>query len=99
MEGRDIGTVVLPEAEIKVFLTATPPERARRRYRQLRTMGMDVSYEEILREQNVRDQRDSSRALAPLRKAPEAVEICSDDLSSEEVVGRIVRLVRERQHA
>lgn len=98
MEGRDIGTVVLPDAEVKVFLTATPQERARRRYRQLRDMGIEVSYEEILNEQTVRDQRDSSRAVAPLRKADDAVEVVSDGLTRAEVVARIVQLVQERQN-
>ncbi|MHB8993737.1 MAG: (d)CMP kinase [Armatimonadota bacterium] len=97
MEGRDIGTVVLPDAEVKVFLTATPQERARRRYRQLRDMGMEVNLEDILNEQNVRDQRDSSRAVAPLKKADDAVEIISDGMGLEDVVGRIVGLVQERQ--
>jgi len=99
MTGRDIGTVVLPEAEVKIFLTATPQERARRRYRQLRDMGMEVTYEDILHEQNVRDQRDSSRAVAPLRRADDAVEIVSDDLTEAQVVAKIVQIVRERQHA
>ena len=99
MEGRDIGTVVLPDAEVKIFLTATPQERARRRYRQLRESGMEVSYEDILHEQSVRDQRDSSRAVAPLRKADDAVEILSDGLTGEEVVARIVALVQERPNA
>lgn len=99
MEGRDIGTVVLPDAEVKVFLTASPQERARRRYRQLRDMDIEVSYEEVLNEQMVRDQRDSSRAVAPLRKADDAVEIVSDGLQREDVVARIIELVRERQDA
>lgn len=99
MEGRDIGTIVLPDAEVKVFLTATPQERARRRYRQLRDMGMEVKFEDILNEQNVRDQRDSSRAVAPLKKADDAVEIISDGMGLEDVVARIVGLVQERQNA
>lgn len=98
MEGRDIGTVVLPEAEVKVFLTATPEERAHRRCRQLRDMGMEVSFEDILHEQNVRDQRDSSRAVAPLKKAADAVEIISDGMTREEVIAQIVELVQERQN-
>ena len=97
MEGRDIGTVVLPEAEVKIFLTATPEERAHRRCRQLRDMGMEVSFEDILHEQNVRDQRDSSRAMAPLKKAADATEIISDGMAREEVVAKIVQLVQERQ--
>jgi len=99
MEGRDIGTVVLPDAEVKVFLTATPQERARRRYRQLRDLGMEVNLDDILHEQNVRDQRDSSRAVAPLKKAEDAVEIISDGMIRDEVVANIVRLVRDRQNA
>jgi cytidylate kinase len=99
MEGRDIGTVVLPEAEIKIYLTASAEERARRRYRQLRDQGLDLSYEEILNEQNVRDQRDSSRTVAPLRKADDAVQISSDDLTRPQVVARIVEIVREQQDA
>lgn len=99
MEGRDIGTVVLPDAEIKVFLTASPQERARRRYRQLREIGMEVDFEEILHEQNVRDQRDSSRAVAPLRKATDALEIVSDGMERSEVVARIVKLVQGRRNA
>ncbi|MBU0609530.1 MAG: (d)CMP kinase [Armatimonadetes bacterium] len=99
MEGRDIGTVVLPDAEVKIFLTASPQERARRRYRQLRDMGIELTYEDILHEQNVRDQRDSSRAVAPLRRADDAVEILSDDLTEAQVVAKIVAIVRERQHA
>ena len=98
MEGRDIGTVVLPEAEVKVFLTASPEERAHRRCRQLRDMGMEVSFEDILHEQNVRDQRDSSRAVAPLKKAADAVEIVSDGMTREKVVAQIVQLVQGRQH-
>lgn len=98
MEGRDIGTVVLPEAEVKVFLTATPEERAHRRCRQLRDMGMEVNFEDILHEQNVRDQRDSSRAVAPLKKAADALEIVSDGMAREEVVAKIVQLVQERQN-
>lgn len=99
MEGRDIGTVVLPDAEVKIFLTASPEERARRRYRQMRAMGIEVSYEEILHEQNVRDQRDSSRTVAPLRRAADAIEICSDDLTAAQVVAQIVQIVHERQNA
>jgi cytidylate kinase len=99
MEGRDIGTVVLPGAEVKVFLTASPEERARRRCCQVREMGVPANLDEILREQNERDARDASRAVAPLRKADDAVEIVSDGLTREQVVARIAQLVREKQSA
>ena len=86
-EGRDIGTVVAPHAEVKVFLTASPEERARRRAAEL---GADV--ETVLREQTVRDQRDMQRADSPLRPAEDAVELDTTGLPIEEVVARIVGL-------
>ncbi len=86
MEGRDIGTVVLPDADLKVFLTATAGERARRRWVQLQEQGIIEDYEQVLRDQIKRDQRDSSRAVAPLCKAEDARELASDDLSPEEIV-------------
>ncbi len=85
MEGRDIGTVVLPEADLKVFLTATAGERARRRWVQLQEQGIIEDYEQVLRDQIKRDQRDSSRAVAPLCKADDARELASDDLSPQEI--------------
>jgi len=96
MDGRDIGTVVLPEAELKVFLTASPEERARRRFLELREKGIDQPYEEVLREMNERDQRDSTRAVAPLRPAEDAVMLDSSELTPEQVLERLVALVRER---
>ena len=86
MEGRDIGTVVLPDADLKVFLTATAGERARRRWVQLQEQGIIEDYEQVLRDQIERDQRDSSRDVAPLRKAEDARELGSDALSPEEIV-------------
>jgi len=91
-EGRDIGTVVCPEAELKVFLTATPEERARRRALQL---GAEPGA--ILVEQRIRDERDRSREHSPLQQAPDAVELDTTGLSLEEVVDRIVALTRERR--
>lgn len=84
-EGRDIGTVVFPEAEVKIFLSASHQERARRRFEELRAAGRDVSLEETLREMKERDQRDSERDLAPLRQAADAVAIDNSSLSAEEV--------------
>jgi len=97
MEGRDIGTVVCPDAEVKVFVTATPPERARRRYLELQAKGEDATQEQVLAEITERDQRDSSREVAPLRRAEDAVELITDGLSIDEVVGRIIDMVREAE--
>ena len=88
-EGRDIGTVVAPRAELKVFLTASAPERARRRAEEL---GADL--DTVLAEQTLRDERDSTREHSPLRPAPEAMVLDTSGLSAEEVVARIVALAR-----
>jgi len=88
-EGRDIGTVVAPEAEVKVFLTADPRERARRRAAEL---GLDV--EVVLREQALRDERDRTRTDSPLVAAPDAVELDTTGLTIDEVVARIAELAR-----
>jgi len=94
MEGRDIGTVVFPDARVKVFLTASAEERARRRYEERLARGEPASYQEILDEQIERDRRDSSRAVAPLRKAADAAELDSDGLSAEEVVAEVMKLLK-----
>ncbi|HOB34137.1 MAG: (d)CMP kinase [Firmicutes bacterium] len=90
MEGRDIGTVVLPDATYKFFLTASVEIRARRRYLELSARGISVSFEDLCREIAARDNLDSSRSHAPLRKAPDAVEIDTTDMNIEEVVARIL---------
>jgi cytidylate kinase len=90
VEGRDIGTVVAPDAPVKVFLTASPEERARRRAAEL---GTDV--DTVLRDQALRDAQDESRAHSPLQIAPGAVELDTTGKSVDEVVGQIVDLVRE----
>jgi len=86
MEGRDIGTVVLPDADLKVFLTATAGERARRRWRQLQEQGIIEDYEQVLRDQLERDRRDTSRAVAPLRRAEDARELVTDEVTPQQVV-------------
>jgi cytidylate kinase len=91
-EGRDIGTVVAPDAEVKVFLTASPEARARRRAAEL---GADEAT--VLADQTIRDQRDSDRAHSPLQAAPDAHRIDTTDLSLDEVVARVVELVRSRR--
>jgi cytidylate kinase len=92
-EGRDIGTVVAPEAELKIYLTASPEERARRRAEDLG--GAD--WRMVLRDQTLRDQQDEQREHSPLRAAPDAIEIDSTDRSLEDVVTQIAGLVRERR--
>lgn len=94
LEGRDIGTVVFPEAEVKVFLTASPEERARRRVAELVAKGHDVEYADTLAQIRERDALDEGREVAPLRPAPDALQLDSTDLGLEEVVERICAKVR-----
>jgi cytidylate kinase len=91
-EGRDIGTVVAPQAELKLFLSASPTERARRRAAEI---GVDPSV--VLRDQTLRDEQDLSREHSPLRAAADAIELDTTDRPIEDVVSQIVRLVRERR--
>lgn len=95
-EGRDQGTVVFPEADCKFFLTASPQERARRRQLDLAARGDWRPLDEVLADQNLRDQRDASRPVGPLRQAADAVVIVTDGLTPEQVVERLEQLVRER---
>ena len=96
MDGRDIGTVVLPNAQVKIFLTASPEERARRRMLQLREKGDETPYETLLEEIKKRDDQDMNRPIAPLRAADDAVTIDSSDLSFEEVCEIVEKLIREK---
>lgn len=96
MEGRDIQTVVLPQAEVKIFLTATAEERARRRHRELTERGVRVSFADVLAEVRQRDHRDSHRAHSPLRPAPDAVHVDTTGLSIDEVVERVMAVIREK---
>jgi len=95
-EGRDVGTVVFPAAEAKFFLTASPQVRARRRYDELVARGAEVDYDATLAEMQERDERDSSRDVAPLAQADDAVALDSSDLGIEAVVARILETVRAR---
>lgn len=99
MAGRDIGTVVLPDADLKVYLDASPEVRARRRVLELARKGTPTDYEAVLADLLRRDELDSTRAVAPLRPADDAVVIHTDPLSVEEVVARVLALVRERETA
>lgn len=96
MDGRDIGTVVLPNADLKVFLTASAEARAGRRLLELREKGIQTSFEEVLRDIRYRDENDSSRAAAPLRAAEDAVLLDTTDLSLSESVDAMLELVRGR---
>lgn len=93
MDGRDIGTNVLPDAEFKFFLTATPEERAMRRYKELVEKGQDVSYEKILADINERDYNDMHRELDPLRKAEDAIEVDTTKMTIEEVIAHLTALI------
>ncbi len=92
-EGRDIGTVVAPDAELKIYLTASPEERARRRAQDLGT----ADWRTVLRDQTLRDRQDEEREHSPLRAAPDAIELDSTDRTLEDVVSQIAALVRERR--
>jgi cytidylate kinase len=95
-DGRDMGTVVFPAAELKVFLTASPEERAQRRYKQLKDKGSDVSLAALSREIAERDSRDSTRKVSPLKPAPDAEVIDSTGLTIEQVTGRVLDAGRRR---
>ena len=94
MDGRDIGTVVFPKAELKLFMTASAEIRARRRYNELVARNEDVTYDEVLKNVNERDYIDSHRKDSPLIKADDAIEIDNSNLSIEEQFNKIIKLVR-----
>jgi len=96
-EGRDIGTVVFPKAKIKIFLTASLEERAKRRWKELKEKGREVKLEEIKKELGERDKRDTQREFAPLKRAPGAVIVDNTSLSLSETLERILKLVEERK--
>ena len=94
MVGRDIGTVVLPEADLKIYLDATAEERARRRYDEIRARGGNTEYESILKRVKERDRIDSTRDVAPLKAAEDAVVLDSDQLDEDQVFERVLALVK-----
>lgn len=98
-EGRDMGSVVFPDAVLKIFLAASPEERARRRYKQLMEKGMNANMTTLLQEILERDERDASRAVAPLRKCADAIEIDTTFLTVAEAAAQIVRRFREAVQA
>lgn len=96
MDGRDIGTVVLPQADVKIFLTASSEERARRRWLELERRGEHEDYEQVLQKTRRRDEEDAARAIAPLRPAEDAVILDTTSLDFEESLARIIEIIRER---
>jgi len=92
MDGRDIGTNVLPDADVKIFLTASVEERARRRYEEMKEKGYAVDFDELKGEIASRDKQDSERAISPLRRADDAVLLDTTALSIDDVVARILEL-------
>lgn len=96
LDGRDIGTVVFPDAELKIFLTASPDERARRRHREQLAAGMDTRYEDVLKDIEARDHADSNRPVAPLKQAPDGVLVDSSELTLEETICHIVGLAEAK---
>ena len=95
MDGRDIGTNVIKDAEVKIFLTAAPEERARRRYDELTARGLDADYDIVLADINARDYNDTHRKLNPLTRAEDAVEIDSTDMSIDEVTAEILSIAEK----
>ena len=96
MDGRDIGTVILPDADVKIFLTASAECRAMRRYKELIEKGQSVTYENVLAEMNQRDHQDSTREIAPAEAAPDAVLLDNSDLDLEGTVEAVLDLVRKK---
>jgi CMP/dCMP kinase len=95
-EGRDQGTVVFPHAECKIYLTASPEERAARRHRELIARGENVPFDELLAQQNRRDHSDATRVVGPLARADDAIKVATDGLTKEQVIDRLEAVVRER---
>jgi cytidylate kinase len=96
LDGRDIGTVIAPNADVKLFVTALPEIRAQRRVRELLERGMPAHYEDVLADIRARDERDSHRSVAPLRQAPDAILLDTSDLTVDEAVAMAIRLTDER---
>ena len=95
MDGRDIGTVVLPDAKIKIFLYAEPEDRAKRRYDELIAKGMDVNYEDILKDVKQRDYNDSHRDIAPLKPAKDSIMVNTTGNTLEQSVQLLIKIMKE----
>ena len=95
MDGRDIGTVVLPDADVKIFLTASPEARAERRFKELTEKGMDVKFEDVLSDMIKRDYDDSHRAIAPLKQADDAILCDTSDIGLEESIVLVIKTIKD----
>lgn len=95
MDGRDIGTVVLPDADVKIFLTASPEARAQRRYKELIEKGMDVKYEDVLSDMIKRDYDDSHREIAPLKRADDAILVDTSEIDFDASVALIIKTIKD----
>ena len=98
MDGRDIGTVVFPNAQLRIFLTASVEERARRRYAEMVAKGQQVDLQQLQADIAERDKQDSERAISPLRQAEDALLLDTSDMGISEVTEKILQLVQERAH-
>ena len=96
MDGRDIGTVILPNADVKIFITASPECRAMRRYKELCERGQSVNYDDVLREMNERDSQDSSRKVAPAKPAEDAIFLDNGDLDLEGSVNAVLKIIEKK---
>jgi CMP/dCMP kinase len=97
LDGRDIGTVVCPDADLKLFVTASTEVRARRRFEELKSLGQKVHYESVLDDVMARDERDASRSAAPTRPADDAILIDTSELTPEEVLGAVMEIIAEHR--
>ena len=97
MEGRDIGTYVFPNADVKIYLDATPEERAKRRYKQNQEAKIEMSYEEILENIKIRDKNDMEKEIGALKQAEDAIYIDSSDMTIQEVVDKIINIINKRK--
>ena len=97
MDGRDIGTVILPDAEVKIFLTAKPEARAKRRYNELKAKGQDVTYEQVYNEMVERDRNDSTRAVAPCIPADDAIMLDNSRMTEEQTLKKVVKIIKKAE--
>ncbi len=98
LDGRDIGTVVFPKAEVKIFLTASAEKRAKRRVEQNESLGIPCNYDEILKDIIKRDELDSTREISPLKKADDAIEIDTTEINIEEVKNKIINIIKKENN-
>lgn len=99
MDGRDIGTVILPNAEVKIFLTASDEKRAERRYLELCSKGVETTLEQVLKDMRERDEKDSSRSVAPLKQANDAVLLDTSELSLEQSIDAVINIIKNSQNS